>query len=373
MTLDATTYSLDINSHVPKYLQLKDILIDMASKMKPREMLPSENMLAKQFHVHRLTSRQAVTELVKEGILYREHGKGTFVSEPKAGQEKAASNNIACLFRRLRPKTDWDNFFLEIFEALEDEISQNNKFMLYKSLVSLNSYTGISSEEEEEIYSNAKELLKNNVSGIIFDERISDTVIEKLLPCKKALAVVNRKSSLEGVLSAIPDVKAYMHRILDYLTALGHSRILYIYDILKTNQVEMLETLENDCEKFGIARSNILALPCHEKDDSGNSYRSATENGVKSIKPTAIIAGFDWIASNVYRKVKEMGFKIPEDISVISVGDLAIASQMTPPLTTLKLDTEALGKAAAKLIINGCKENILIEPKLIERESCAKI
>ncbi len=53
--------------------------------MKPNVKILSEEKLAQQYNVSRLTARNAVVELVNEGYLYRIQGQGTFVSKPKVG------------------------------------------------------------------------------------------------------------------------------------------------------------------------------------------------------------------------------------------------------------------------------------------------
>jgi len=70
---------------VPIYYQIKQ---DLQNKIingiyKPNDRIPSEETLAKQYSISRMTARNAVTQLVNEGFLYRVHGKGTFVSKPK--------------------------------------------------------------------------------------------------------------------------------------------------------------------------------------------------------------------------------------------------------------------------------------------------
>lgn len=366
MTLDLAKYNIDANSQAPKYLQLKNILKDMASKMQPREMLPSENQLAKQFHVHRLTSRQAITELVNEGLLYREHGKGTFISSPNS-QEKGKKRNIACYFRRLRSRREDDNTFLEIFEGFEDEITENNCFIIYRS------FRKGSVPGNKTVIENARELLKTDISALVFDERVSDEAIKELLPCKKKLAVVNRKSSLEGVLSAYPDNRAYARKILEYMVGLNHKKLLYIYELEAPNQIQMLKYLKTEAGDYGISSDNIHVKAARETSFTGKVYRDATFEGIMEFSPTAIIAGFDWIANNVYAQLSEMGISIPGDMSVISVGDYAIASRLDPPLTTFRLNTNKLGRSVAKLILEDCKEDILIKPELIERASCSGI
>jgi GntR family transcriptional regulator len=70
---------------LPKYIQLAAILkqnIDNG-EWKPRSPIPSERQLEVLYGVSRSTTREAVDRLVHEGYLYREHGRGTFVSPPK--------------------------------------------------------------------------------------------------------------------------------------------------------------------------------------------------------------------------------------------------------------------------------------------------
>ena len=76
----------------PLYLQLKDALtadID-AGVYKPHERLMSERELGEKFKVSRMTVRQALVEMIREGVLYTRTGKGTYVKVPKIKQELQA-------------------------------------------------------------------------------------------------------------------------------------------------------------------------------------------------------------------------------------------------------------------------------------------
>ncbi|XCP85751.1 GntR family transcriptional regulator [Roseburia hominis] len=74
---------LERNTPKPLYQQLKGILMDEieAGKWEPNEKIPSENELSSLYGLSRMTARAVVSDLVKEGLLYRVQGKGTFVSE----------------------------------------------------------------------------------------------------------------------------------------------------------------------------------------------------------------------------------------------------------------------------------------------------
>jgi GntR family transcriptional regulator len=79
---------VDRSSVVPIYYQLKTIIRNkIASGEYPPDMcLPSERELCEYHGISRMTVRQAITELVNEGLLHREQGKGTFVAHPKIEQ-----------------------------------------------------------------------------------------------------------------------------------------------------------------------------------------------------------------------------------------------------------------------------------------------
>lgn len=73
------------DSPVPYYYQLEGFLRDRIGDgtWKPGQRIPSEAELCAAFDVSRTVVRQALNELVQEGVLYRRKGKGTFVAEPK--------------------------------------------------------------------------------------------------------------------------------------------------------------------------------------------------------------------------------------------------------------------------------------------------
>ncbi len=74
---------------LPRYYQLKEIMREKIreGEWKPGDLIPSERELGEQYGISRMTARQAITELVNEGLFYREQGKGTFVSQHKITQQ----------------------------------------------------------------------------------------------------------------------------------------------------------------------------------------------------------------------------------------------------------------------------------------------
>jgi len=67
----------------PLYYQLKNILKSriLSNELKGNQRLPTETELCMEYNVSRVTVRQALSELMKEGLIYRDRGRGTFVTE----------------------------------------------------------------------------------------------------------------------------------------------------------------------------------------------------------------------------------------------------------------------------------------------------
>ncbi|UOE96555.1 GntR family transcriptional regulator [Alkalihalobacillus sp. LMS39] len=79
---------IDKNSPLPIYYQLENKIREMidSKELKPGDTLPSERDLSEKYDISRMTVRHAINNLVHEGYLYRQKGKGTFVSQKKFEQ-----------------------------------------------------------------------------------------------------------------------------------------------------------------------------------------------------------------------------------------------------------------------------------------------
>lgn len=82
-----------MSEHTPSYVRLKEWIQKRISsgEFVPGDALPSERALAAQHGLSRMTVRHAIDDLVSAGALYREQGRGTFVSARKMKQRNIAS------------------------------------------------------------------------------------------------------------------------------------------------------------------------------------------------------------------------------------------------------------------------------------------
>src|SRR4051812_33202542 len=75
--------TVDSTSPVPVRMQLRSILLKAVAEgvYKPNQRIPSERDLSEQYQASRASVREAIAELISEGVLFRSGGRGTFVSE----------------------------------------------------------------------------------------------------------------------------------------------------------------------------------------------------------------------------------------------------------------------------------------------------
>ncbi|MDR7268147.1 GntR family transcriptional regulator [Pelomonas saccharophila] len=80
---------IKLTSPLPLYTQIKEILRAriLDGSYQPHQQMPSESEMMASFDVSRITVRQALNDLQNEGLIFRIHGKGSFVSKPKAFQD----------------------------------------------------------------------------------------------------------------------------------------------------------------------------------------------------------------------------------------------------------------------------------------------
>jgi len=98
---------IDKKSPIPAYFQLKNMILQQIREGKYPEgsLIPSERDLGEVLGISRMTVRQALNQLVSEGVLYREKGKGTFVSKSKIKQRNIMSFSETVRNRGMIPST----------------------------------------------------------------------------------------------------------------------------------------------------------------------------------------------------------------------------------------------------------------------------
>ena len=158
-----------------------------------------------------------------------------------------------------------------------------------------------------------------------------------------------------------------------YLQSLGHREIWFVGNCQLTWYARRRQGYQRAMEEAGLP-PHIRDLNVDNAEDLGYL---ATKSILSEGRPiTAIVAGDDTTARGAYRALADYGLKIPTHVSVIGVNDTIEASGLNPPLTSVRVFTDQLGKQMAELLLTqisrlDAKPQVVTLPtRLIRRESC---
>ena len=73
--------------------------------------------------------------------------------------------------------------------------------------------------------------------------------------------------------------------------------------------------------------------------------------------PTAFFADNDIVAICAMRVLRELGYAIPQDVSIIGFDNMTLSEMLDPPLTTIQIPKRMMGMAAVNAIIEKMKED----------------
>ncbi|MCK4257471.1 MAG: GntR family transcriptional regulator [Halanaerobiales bacterium] len=208
------------NKPVPLYYQLKEMIKKQIENkdLKPRDCLPSEREYSERFQISRMTVRQAITELVNEGLLYRQQGKGTFVADPKIeqGLMKLTSFTEDMLKRGLEPSAR----LLSIENRIADErianilnLDENRQIIIIKRL-------RLADGESMAIEACH---LSHSIFSEIVSEDLENKSLYKLLETRYKINLVRAKQVIEPATAQLEDVKLLNVQLGDPILVLGRT------------------------------------------------------------------------------------------------------------------------------------------------------
>lgn len=169
------------------------------------------------------------------------------------------------------------------------------------------------------------------------------------------------------------DSREGYHMAVARLKELGHTRIGYLGGGMKSfiSKERYLAYL-HAMEQLGLQTHTRLTGHSYHISECVRQYLPVLlENNA-----TAILCEHDQLANAIMVHCTELGYRVPEDISIIGFDDAAFSAYTTPPLTTIRQDQNALGRcgyyALASLLNQTHIGTLLLRAEFIERSSIGK-
>ena len=185
----------------------------------------------------------------------------------------------------------------------------------------------------------------------------------------------------KNIPTILSDNKEGIELVVDYYKKVGFTSVGIITHNKMGPSISFKERYDNYIElckenNIEVKENDIVEIDHHTYVDAYNRVKAYLK---EHKPPQAFFAVSDLIAIATIRALKENGYRVPEDVSVIGFDDIDLDKYLTPSLSTIRQDVKAIGTKAAKVLLkqlNGEtieKTDIRIPVSLILRESTKRI
>jgi len=179
----------------------------------------------------------------------------------------------------------------------------------------------------------------------------------------------NSKGHIDAVGTSI---KESIYEVVRNLKKSGHKNIAFIGEKLTESKKRYFEEAMN-FYSMPLCRE-IIETSKYRFEKAG--YEGAKEITLKNIDIDAIITAYDKIAIGAIKFLKESGFTVPDDISVIGMDDIQECEYLDVPLTSIKTNVDLVCEKALDILYRKMdnqfyfsNENIVVKSELVNRKS----
>ena len=197
-------------------------------------------------------------------------------------------------------------------------------------------------------------LLSHQVVGIVYasmyHQRLELPDVLRTVPT----VVLNSVDAEGGIRSVIPDEFGGGRAATEVLIGAGHSRIGMInietLDSALPAAIGRHAGYVDALKSAGIAIDRRLVREGHGGSDDG--YRLTAELMAIDKPPTALFCANDRTAWGAYNALRDLGMRVPDDVSIVGFDDVPLAAYFDPPLTSIRVPAYDLGLAAGHALLD---------------------
>lgn len=313
----------------------------------PGSQLPTENELVRRFGVSRVTVRNALALLQREGLLVRIPAKGTFV------RHSEAPSSLPKLIALLALDVQLD-FFGKIIRGAEQEAAAHGYKLLVRS-------TDNDAEKERECLLE----LQSHVAGFVIAPATGNqnhAHYGQLLVQGIPFVFVDRYLPEFNVDRVTSDNVQGGYLATRHLLELGHRRIGVISARKATTCTERLRGYQQALEEFGVPFDPaLIGHAVGKRRDGWDEYlhqgRVQTEALLNLPQPpTALFAMNDLLAAGALRYLREQGISVPEEIALVGYDGMELSELVSPSLTTVEQQSLRMGAEAVRLLVHRIRD-----------------
>lgn len=312
-----------------------------------------------------LNGKPGVSEELREKIIEFARNKGYFPDLAAVGLRKGKTKIVGVLIPDVA-----NPFFAQILRGMEKVFYPLGYHVLLCS-------TDENSEKEEE---NLCTLLSQRVEGILaapVDSGGNRSIYKKIVEYGIPLVFFDRIVPGLEVSCVITDNEGGIAELVRYVHKKGHRKvgIITLRSRSYTGKMRLSGALKA-CDELGILVKEEWIL------DGGSTQEGAYQSVKKLFqledRPTALIICNNLMMLGVMKALKELGIKVPEDISIVSFDDSYWNEIFDPPITCVAQEPEQMGLIAATmmmdLLLHGSKSSkTILKAHFIERNSVKQI
>jgi DNA-binding LacI/PurR family transcriptional regulator len=337
-------HTINREAREPLHQQLSTLLRQaiQAGVYKPGERMEPERTFMVEGEMSYPTVSRAFRDLAAEGLIHRRVGAGTFVAdEPPAAHP--AIRTLGVFYYHVHTP-----YFDAVYAGIEAECRLHRI-----DLITLPSGTDEQSEAQT-----VRELEERRVDGIIGIpmalpglQRQLQLQIERGTPAV-TLGVVLPQLGCDAITFNNEYGGSLATR---HLLELGHERIGLVAPRARYPQTLYLEIQAGmrqaraEQNLSGDPPTALLPISFHERED--REVRNSILSLVHDQRVTALICASDPLARFAMQVLGEAGLRVPDDISIIGFGDLPLAAQLDPPLTTVVWPLHRFGREAVRRVL----------------------
>ncbi|MBU5479782.1 LacI family DNA-binding transcriptional regulator [Blautia sp. MSJ-19] len=276
--------------------------------------------------------------------------------------QNTVPKSIACIYARSNSSVS-DPFFSQIAKAIEQEAFKNNYFIRH-------SFTAMDIANPDI----SRQLSQFPVDGVVILGRYERQLLRFFTQNYKNVIYTGLNPMGIKHDQVVCDGSDISYEAISYLAELGHTKIGYIGE--QNNEVRF-SGYKEALAKLGLPFVQQNTANVHLSADGG--YKGANILMHNRSDISAIFCANDTTAIGVIHALKEKNFRIPEDISVISVDDIETAQYLSPMLTSIHIPLEDLGRMTAKTLIDRINGGHRLPMKIslpfyiAKRDSCGKL